>query len=657
MAISPFYLQAEVDSESQAQDSDYFENVVVWGARVSSSSESLVAEDMSLKQADHLSDLLRDVPGVDVGGTHSVNQRINIRGLSETDLDIRLDGASQHANMFHHIGNLTLNPDIIKSADIQVGNNSVTTSGLGGAVYFETKDAKDLLRPGEDFGARVFAGYGNNANQQGSVTLYGLLSDNADAMVYAYGVSRDDWKDGEGNKTFGVKGKTYNLLAKIGYDLDDYQRIQFSYDKYKDDGDYNPRPDMSGEANNGLSNDKLIPTIYDRDTLTLAYKLDGKAHNGNVTVYQSKTELERDESVMAGAWPGNRVSLNTAKNTNTGLGVKFQSDLDLAGKPSQITYGTDIKQQKSESNYGGTPFASESAVGSAIFAENKLWFNSDFSLLAGLRYDNHKRNAETGDNSYNDVTWSLGADWQLHEDLAIFANTRTLFKAPELLETFVAYQNVAYLKEGTVAETGHNHQIGLRFNKELGEHYVGTNLTVFQTRINDYIAEAYQRSSATYLIYNYGDIEIKGFELAANYSYDMFQAKASYAKSDMKDLETGDPVPAATGRSADIGDSIAVTLDYQSLDLETIFGWTSIVVLDEDNVFEGNPIKEGYKVHNLYAQWVPSNVDGLSLTFGVDNVFNEKYVSHASRSGSGRGVAFDDYEPGRNVKVSASYQF
>ncbi len=47
-----------------------------------SNTESIIADDMSLKQADHMSDLLREIPGVDVGGTHSVNQRITIRGLS-----------------------------------------------------------------------------------------------------------------------------------------------------------------------------------------------------------------------------------------------------------------------------------------------------------------------------------------------------------------------------------------------------------------------------------------------------------------------------------------------------------------------------------------------------------------------------------------------
>ena len=122
-------------------------------------------------------------------------------------------------NMFHHIGNLTLNPDILKSADIQVGNNSLTQSGLGGSVYFETKDARDLLRYDEDFGARIYGGYASNDNQQGSLTLYGFLSENVDAMIYGHYVTRDDFKDGDGNQTFGSEGDVYNILTKIGYQL------------------------------------------------------------------------------------------------------------------------------------------------------------------------------------------------------------------------------------------------------------------------------------------------------------------------------------------------------------------------------------------------------------------------------------------------------
>ena len=60
---------AAIASPAFADDTtSNFEEVVVWGTKVSSNSESMVSEDMSLKQADHMSDLLRDIPGVDVGG-------------------------------------------------------------------------------------------------------------------------------------------------------------------------------------------------------------------------------------------------------------------------------------------------------------------------------------------------------------------------------------------------------------------------------------------------------------------------------------------------------------------------------------------------------------------------------------------------------------
>ena len=42
-----------------------------------------------------------------------------------------MDGARvQNANMFHHIGNLLINPDILKKVDIEVGANSVVTNDI-----------------------------------------------------------------------------------------------------------------------------------------------------------------------------------------------------------------------------------------------------------------------------------------------------------------------------------------------------------------------------------------------------------------------------------------------------------------------------------------------------------------------------------------------
>lgn len=636
-----------------SEEESYFDEVLVWGTKVSSNTDSLGAQDMSLKQADHMSDILRDIPGVDVGGTHSVNQRINIRGLGETDLDIRLDGASQHANMFHHVGNLTLNPDILKSADIQVGNNSVTQNGLGGSVEFETKDAKDLLRSGENFGARVFGGYASNANRQGSLTVYGLLTNNVDAMVYGHFIRRDDFEDGNGVKAFGTEGDTYNILGKLGFEPSDNHRFELAYDIYRDSGDYRPRPDMSSTSNLGLSQDLLLPTDYDRDTVTLSYELDTDKHSGKVVTYSSKTTIDRDESKTGWERMG-RASQNEATNHNSGLNAKFQSDYALAGLDNRVTYGADYMDKNSSSKYGGVEYMDESAISTAVFAENTFYVLDNWSVTGGLRYDHYKRKAETSTDTFDDVTWSLGSEWDINDDWTVFANARSLFKGPELLETFVKYQQGSVLAEDIKAETGLNRQGGVRFDSQFGDHFVGANVTIFKTDIDDYITEGWNGSGYTFS--NLGDVEIKGFEVSASYGYQSLNSKLSYSRSDVKDKANGSPVM-GPGGSIDMGDSIALTLDYTADSIDTIFGWSSIAVLEEDNVPDGADPKEAYDVHNIYAQWVPSSYENLSLTVGVDNIFDEAYVSHASRIGIARGYVTDDYEPGRNFKLSASYQF
>ena len=57
------------------QAKDIEQITVYWGTGVKASSMYLNKENIATKQADHLSDLLRTIPGVDVGGAHSLNQR------------------------------------------------------------------------------------------------------------------------------------------------------------------------------------------------------------------------------------------------------------------------------------------------------------------------------------------------------------------------------------------------------------------------------------------------------------------------------------------------------------------------------------------------------------------------------------------------------
>lgn len=250
---------------AESEDTE-IERVTVWSTTVNASSMYLKEEAIASKQADHISDLLRSIPGVDVGGAHSLNQRITIRSMDDKDLDISIDGAKQNNYMYHHMGNLQIHADILKSVDIDVGNNSVINGGLGGSVRFETKQARDLLQSGERFGGRVQVGAGDNSGQTYSATAYGLMTDSVDFLGYYNLVNRENYEVGGGEITDsngdviegtdgtvrGLEGELDDALIKFGWEPSDNQRIQLSYEKYTDEGDYSYRPDM------GLATDIAI---------------------------------------------------------------------------------------------------------------------------------------------------------------------------------------------------------------------------------------------------------------------------------------------------------------------------------------------------------------------------------------------------------------
>ena len=102
LALSPLFSAATVLADNTNQETEEVEVIEVWNTQVKTSSLYLRGEDIASKQADHISDLLRTIPGVDVGGAHSLNQRITIRSMDDKDLKITIDGASQNTYMYHH---------------------------------------------------------------------------------------------------------------------------------------------------------------------------------------------------------------------------------------------------------------------------------------------------------------------------------------------------------------------------------------------------------------------------------------------------------------------------------------------------------------------------------------------------------------------------
>lgn len=639
-----------------AQETTQLEEVSVWETQVVSSSLNLGENAIETKQADHLSDLLRDLPGVDVGGTHSINNRINIRGLQDENLDITLDGAKvQNANMFHHIGNLLINPDILKKADIQVGTNSVVNGSLGGSVAFETKDGKDMLDAGKDFGARISSTYNSNDSIGGSITGYGKVSQNTDFLVYHNHLNKNDWKDGAGLETFGSDGEVQNTLVKLGHNLSDTQRVSISYDTLTDEGDYSPRPDFGRAYNEARTGLYTYPTEYNRETITLKHELNlGDKLVLNSTVYTNENELERYEKLngTTPVRPGATQGLLNGKVSTEGLTTKAQSSLKTGDILNTFTYGGLYDTQTSKVTWNGAKYGdNEKAKLGALYVENAVDFDNGLVLTPGVRYNHYDFDGVYGKIKDNKFTYGLASEYSLTDNLTLLASATTLYKGVEMVDVLAANRVYAPDTPDLKAETGINKEVGFTYNADnlLGTNSIGFSFKYFDTDIDDYI------KTVGYEMTNAGTLNLKGFESSFLYKLDKFSGLVTYAHSKTNYEKTGLSDP------KEPGDSLSIGLDYKLLSNLSI-AWDSLFGFKQDDVAGSEyNIKDAYNVHDFAVNWKPKVIKNLTLIAGVDNIFDEAYISHISENRSflvgSNLVSTGDYEAGRNVKVTLAYKF
>ncbi len=649
-------------------DEKTLETVKVWGTTIETDLFTLDEGELSLRQADHLSDLLRIVPGVDIGGTHSVNSRINIRGLDDRKLAIYIDGALQTNYLYHHLGNLLINADILTSADVQVGANSVTHDGVGGAIRFRTKSAADLLSASDrSYGGRLMASYNDNAQTAWSATGYAQLSDKFDVLGYFHQVDRDNFEDGNGKETIGSDGTTENLLLKFGFQPTRNQRIQLSFDQLEDGGDYTQRPDMGVLTNEAITGDILLPTDYTRETINATYELDlGDAFTLMATYFTNDLELKRDETnPNVGVQGGNTRKM--AASDNQGFNLLAQSNLNWGSVGHSLKYGIQYFDQNlsfdSDIDTNTNNIIEQSSESTAVFLEDEISFTSAFRLRPGVRFVNDEITyVETGETgSFDDIVFGLAAEADMSSNLTLLASYTDIFQAPELAEPFAGSGSNKIVNPLLDAETGTNLEIGFRWRSEIAGGDFGLGANIFETRIKDYIGEVDVPGTTTdeTMDANLGEMKLTGFEVSANYLRGPWDVFVTYNNSnfDTDDLDTS----SVSESFREIGDttSYEVSYSFEQLNLSLAVSGQFI----EAKTTSLGDEKEGYSVHNIAARWLePFGVEGLSVTGGVDNLFDEAYTSHASRLGETTHPVFgplilNDVEPGRNIKLTIAKVF
>ncbi len=330
-----------------------------------------------------------------------MNNKIIIRGIKDEDINITIDGAKQpNVDMFHHQSTLKVNPDILKKVNIEVGANSVVHGELGGSIEFETKDGKDFLENGEKVGAIASTKYNSNDSVGASLATYGKITDNSDFFIYYDQIENENWKTGDGTKEKGREGTIKNLLLKYGIDLDDTQRVSFSYDRLEDEGDYHPRPNFSTAVNEainvarGAQADLIHPTEYIRNTYTLKHTVDkGENLLINSSLYFNEMDLTRHESNS-----NRRGDVFNAVVENKGFSTKAQSNINYKDILNTFTYGLSYDVQTSEVTTDGDAYGDdEEAKTFALFIEDTIDFNNGLILTPGIRATKYKLDGVVAD--------------------------------------------------------------------------------------------------------------------------------------------------------------------------------------------------------------------------------------------------------------------
>jgi hemoglobin/transferrin/lactoferrin receptor protein len=295
-----------------------------------------------------------------------------------------------------------------------------------------------------------------------------------------------------------------------------------------------------------------------------------------------------------------------------------------------------------------------SLIGAYVQAE--LAFGS-LTVVPGVRYDAYSLGGAY-DSSFNQLSPKVTVNWQANEDLIVKAGYGRIFKGPGLPETSTIQKGMKP-SDGAKAETGNHFEFNViqDLTSTLNVDNANLFINIFQYTIDN----SYHPTKNTKLTRNIYDLTMKGAEAGFQISHQSLTAYISYNYNDGENAY----VDYTTDNFYSGTHVIKIGADYQVSD-SLLIGWdsnfSSDASLDNSGISKGKLVtqevkKAGFGVSNLWLDYQVAQIEGLSVQFAVENVFDKSYQNHNSFGMYWGNADYNDNEVGRNVKLAASYQF
>lgn len=640
---------------------------------------AMTSDLIQKRQISDLEDMFRHEPSITVGGGLPVAQKIYVRGLEDTLLNVTIDGATQAGYLYHHQGRVNIEPELIKHVVVKAGAGNATdgAGALGGAIHFTLKDAKDMQQNGQRFGGLIKSAYfSNNHGWKNHLSAYGMFNNDFGLLASVTQFQADEnYSDGHGDEVENTEFEQQSVRLKLSGQLSEDHYLGLSYEEYDDDGDRLSRPNMVNIGIHPVYPSTLVPQETHRKSATFnyGYNPDSKLIDLSTTLYYNDHYLTKKGDQYAAVWPpaGPPPTWTYRDYYNgkyhgggvksTGLNLRNTS---LIGDHA-ITYGAEYRE---DSAYLIEAFVSdfddEETEVKAAYLQADLQLLSNLRLSTGARFDDYDYTDNQGENfSDNAISPNATLSFDASEELELFVGYATAFKgtsSPEVwylefpyLNTTLGNYTGADFKSGDVAlgevkaEESNNIELGFKFE---GDDFAASGEIYKQTIQNAQITDA-----ATALRYSYtDDVEVEGYALRMAYFWNelTFNLGVSHSKPELdgEPLSSGD-----MGLGTSYGRTWTTGIEYQMNDALSL-GWNGRFVERLTDVPEGQAEKAGYGIHDVYVQWLP--MEDLTLGLAVNNLFDKFYFDQGSFfSTSEDADPIGLPEPGRDIRASLAYRF
>lgn len=677
---APVLAEAETDASPGAEASDV---IVVTTTRTQLSNfdypgmaSALTLETLEALRPIDLTELLRDLPGVEVaGGPRRTGQTIRLRGFGRENVTLLVDGARQNFSSGHD-GVLFLDPGLLRRVEtVRGGASALYGSGAsGGVIAFETLRADDILPEGRNAGARLSAGYRTgNEETRGSAALFGR-SGVFDAMAALSLRRSGDIALGSG-LDLPADDNTVSGLVSGGVDAGGGLRLETGWLGFRN---------SAVEPNNGqgvetvaslnplMDKDVTADTwraraLFDPQTPLLALEL---------SVYRNEASVDETEQVS-----GRVVGRDL---TTTGLRAENRAAFSLGAAELALVTGAEWYRDRQvgfDSNTpdnarGGVPTGEAGFTGAWAQLETTLDLGGAgaLTLLPGVRFDRFETDTDGAPSTADDaVSPRLAASWAPTPSVRLFASWSESFRAPSLNELYLSgahfslphpvlgppvFITNAFIPNPDLrAETSATTEIGAAFTRR-DLIASGDRLEIkgawFQTRADDLInlgvnfafsptcfrPPFFQPCSAgTSFSENVADAELTGFEIAGAYRSGPFSLSGSVSKVDGEDRATGAPL----GALQPVNGQVSARYRFEAWGLDA--GGRARFAGQFDQGASPAEERGGFAVLDLSAGWQPGFARDVRVNLGVENVFDTDYERVFA------GVS----EPGRTLRVDLTW--